>query len=198
MVSTSWIAASIDWLDDNSSVASASRFSPSTSRREPLGLPLALVVEDRVGRTVGPKRPRENEAPAGRHERGRLFGDREDVRARRTSAATLREAAEGPGASAGLRIAAGCCTLLGHGAPYHATRRIFAAGLQKGLSRWALCARPEQKRPRRGRRFLPLDWDKRISPWRCIPIWDRSRRDRSLQTRISVIRCCMYLYWSCT
>lgn len=107
-----------------------------------------------VGNKTGVGGPRENETSAGRHERGRLFGDREDVRAGRTSAATLREAAEGPGASAGLRDAAGCCTLLGYGASHHAARRIFTAGLQKGLSRWALRAHLEQKRLYREGRYL--------------------------------------------
>lgn len=79
----------------------------------------------------------ENETSSGRHERGRLPGGCENVHAGRPSAATLREAAEGPGASAGLRDATGRCALLGRGATHHAARRIFAAGLQKGLSRWA-------------------------------------------------------------
>jgi len=94
----------------------------------------ALIVTNRIGR-VQVKIDCENEVSTGRHERGRLFGDREDVRARRTPTATLRETAEGPRASAGLWDAAGCRTLLGYGTTHHATRRIFAAGLQKGLSR---------------------------------------------------------------
>jgi len=80
-------------------------------------------------------RPHENETSSGRHERGRLPGGRENVNAERPSTATLREAAEGAGASAGLWDATGRRALLGRGATHHATRRIFAAGLQKGLSR---------------------------------------------------------------
>lgn len=96
------------------------------------------LIAERVGRrrigACGENRS-ENETSSGRHERGRLPGGRENVHAGRPSAATLREAAEGPGASAGLRDATGRCALLGRGATHHAARRIFAAGLQKGLSR---------------------------------------------------------------
>lgn len=97
--------------------------------------------EKSVGRTVVRPKLRENEISAGRHERGRLPGGRENVHAGRSSTAALREAAESPGASAGLWDATGCRAPLGRGASHHAARRIFAAGLQKGLSRWALlCA----------------------------------------------------------
>lgn len=87
-----------------------------------------------VERSRGAK-SHENETSSGRHERGRLPGGRENINAERPSTATLREAAESPGASAGLWDATGRRALLGRGATHHPTRRIFAAGLQKGLSR---------------------------------------------------------------
>jgi len=87
----------------------------------------------------GAKREKEErrnpEISPGRHERGRLPGGRENVHAGRPPKAALREAAEGAGASAGLRDATGCRALLGRGASHHAARRILAARLQKGLSR---------------------------------------------------------------
>jgi len=202
MVST-WIAESIDWLVDNSSVASANRSSssiPSQNAYRPVCLSDASNRDyswsDGRAHKLGVEKPRENEASARRHERGRLSGDREDVRAGRTSAATLREAAEGPGASAGLRDAAGCCALLGHGASHHATRRIFATGLQKGLSRWALSlfARREQKR--RGKVSF-LNWDKKISRW-IISQYEseRSKRDRYKLESPAIDAAYIFVCWS--
>lgn len=108
---------------------------PSRGANYPPIIPSRIrVIAERVGRTIGAK-PRENEISTGRHERGRLPGGRENVHAGRPSTATLREAAEGPGASAGLRDATGRCAPLGCRATHHAARRIFASGLQKGLSR---------------------------------------------------------------